>query len=58
MHNWPDLPAGQMSVRAGPIMAAADRFEIILRGKGGHAAMPHMCTDPVVMAAQVSLERE
>jgi amidohydrolase len=41
LHNWPALPAGQMGVRVGPIMAATFRFEIRIRGKGGHAAQPH-----------------
>ncbi|MDB5943804.1 MAG: Hippuricase, partial [Ramlibacter sp.] len=41
LHNWPALPAGQMGVRVGPIMASANRFEIRVHGKGGHAAQPH-----------------
>ena len=53
VHNWPGLPAGQMAVRAGPVMAATDEVQITLRGRGGHAAMPHLVTDPVVAAAQV-----
>lgn len=40
IHNWPDLPVGTIATRPGPIMGAADRFEIVLRGKGGHAAIP------------------
>jgi amidohydrolase len=38
LHNWPDLPLGHAQTRPGPIMAAADRFDITVRGKGGHAA--------------------
>src|SRR5258708_29189016 len=38
LHNWPDLPAGTAMTRPGPIMAAADRFDIVLTGRGGHAA--------------------
>ena len=53
LHNWPGLPPGQMAVRAGPVMAATDEVQITLRGRGGHAAMPHLVTDPVVAAAQV-----
>jgi len=53
VHNWPGLPAGQMAVRAGPVMAATDEVQITLRGRGGHAAMPHLVVDPVVAAAQV-----
>lgn len=51
LHNWPGLPAGHMAVHDGPVMAAADRFEIELLGKGGHAAMPHLGQDPIVAGA-------
>jgi hippurate hydrolase len=51
MHNWPGLPVGHFAMRPGPIMAAADRFTITLEGKGGHAAYPHDCIDPIVVAA-------
>jgi amidohydrolase len=53
VHNWPGLPAGQMAVRAGPVMAATDEIQITLRGRGGHGAMPHLTVDPVVAAAHV-----
>ena len=53
IHNWPGLPPGQMSVRPGPVMAAADEIAVTLRGKGGHAAMPHLTVDPVIISAQV-----
>jgi amidohydrolase len=53
VHNWPGLPPGQMSVRPGPVMAATDEIVIMVRGKGGHAAMPHLTVDPVVVSAQV-----
>lgn len=53
MHNWPNLPAGEAAVVPGPIMAAADQFEIKVTAKGGHAAMPHLCNDPVIVAAQM-----
>jgi amidohydrolase len=53
VHNWPGLPAGQMAVRAGPVMAATDEVQVTLRGRGGHGAMPHLVVDPVVAAAQV-----
>ena len=52
-HNWPGLPPGQMAVRPGPVMAATDEIVITVRGKGGHAAMPHLTVDPVVITAQV-----
>ncbi|MEQ1771615.1 MAG: amidohydrolase, partial [Devosia sp.] len=53
LHNMPGLPAGHFGVRAGGIMAASDRFEIIVSASGGHAAMPHKNTDAVLAAAQV-----
>jgi len=53
MHNWPGLEAGRFSVRPGPMMASADRFDIVVRGMGTHGAMPHRGTDPVVCAAHI-----
>jgi len=53
LHNWPGLPPGQMAVRPGPVMAATDEIVITVRGKGGHAAMPHLTVDPVVITAQI-----
>lgn len=53
LHNWPSLPQGRMAVRAGPIMASTMRFEIKVRGKGGHAAMPHTTLDPVPVACAI-----
>ncbi len=53
LHNWPDLPAGTVATRPGPIMAAADKFEITLTGKGGHAAMPHVTPDAVLAASNL-----
>lgn len=53
MHNLPGLAVGSFSLRPGPIMAAADRFEIRIEGKGGHAANPHLCADPVFAGAQI-----
>jgi hippurate hydrolase len=51
MHNWPGMPVGQFGVRAGPMMASFDIFEIELAGRGAHAAMPHTGIDPVVAAS-------
>jgi len=51
MHNWPGLPAGQMAVMSGPVMAGADRFAIAIAGRGGHAAMPQQTRDVVVAGA-------
>ena len=55
MHNMPDLPIGEFAIRPGPLMASADEFEIVISGRGGHAAMPHLCTDSVVVASHVVL---
>ena len=53
MHNWPGLEAGKFAIRSGPVMAAYDVFDIIINGKGGHAAAPHNAIDPIVIAGQV-----
>ncbi|WP_414147162.1 M20 aminoacylase family protein [Erwinia sp. BNK-24-b] len=55
MHNWPGLPVGHLAVNSGPMMASLDAFEITLRGKSCHAAMPENGADPVVAAAQLIL---
>jgi len=47
MHNWPGLPAGSFGVCAGPMMAATNGFRITVKGRGGHAAAPQDCRDPV-----------
>lgn len=56
LHNWPDLPVGHAQTRPGPIMAAADRFDIILRGRGGHAAQPHRTPDVLLAASQLVVQ--
>jgi amidohydrolase len=48
MHNWPALPAGQFGLRAGPMMAGSNTFEITVSGRGAHAAMPQQGVDPLV----------
>ena len=53
LHNWPGLPAGTMALAAGAVAASVDVFEIIVRGKSCHAAMPHEGADPIVAAAQM-----
>jgi amidohydrolase len=53
MHNWPGMPVGTFAMRAGPMMASFDIFEITIRGKGTHAALPHLGQDPMVAAAQI-----
>jgi amidohydrolase len=53
IHNWPGLPVGKIAVRPGPMMAATDEIRLRIRGRGGHAALPHLAVDPVVIAAHV-----
>jgi hippurate hydrolase len=53
MHNMPGIPVGEFAIRPGAIMAAADQFEVVITGKGGHAAKPHECIDTTVVAAHV-----
>lgn len=53
MHNMPGIPVGEFCIRSGAMMAAADQFEIVVTGKGGHAAKPHDCIDPMVVAAHI-----
>ena len=56
LHNWPDLPAGMVATRPGPIMAAADRFEITIHGRGGHAAIPQNTPDAILAASTLVAE--
>lgn len=53
LHNWPDLPAGSVRTRPGPIMASADKFEIKVTGQGGHAALPHQTPDAILAACEL-----
>jgi hippurate hydrolase len=53
LHNWPGLPPGKIGITPGPAMAAADRVEITIHGRGGHGAHPHASIDPVLVAAHV-----
>jgi hippurate hydrolase len=53
MHNWPGMPAGSFAVSPGPVMASSNEFKITIRGKGGHAALPHNGLDPVPVACQM-----
>jgi amidohydrolase len=50
LHNAPDLDHGHVTVFGGAAMAGADFFDIMIRGRGGHGAMPHLAKDPVVVA--------
>jgi len=53
MHNWPGMPVGKVGASAGPMMAAFDTFDLYIRGKGGHGAMPHQAVDSVLVACEV-----
>jgi amidohydrolase len=53
LHNWPVIAPGIIAVRPGPMMAATDEIQIMVRGKGGHAAVPQLAVDPVVAAAHI-----
>ena len=55
LHNWPELPIGSIGVNSGPMMAAVDEFDIVVKGRGGHAAIPQLAIDPVVIASQIVL---
>jgi amidohydrolase len=53
MHNMPGIPLGHFAIRPGAMMAAADQFDIVVTGKGGHAAKPHDCIDSTVVSAHI-----
>jgi amidohydrolase len=53
IHNWPGMSVGQFAVKSGPVFASSNDFQITIRGKGAHAAMPHNGIDPVPIACQI-----
>jgi len=53
LHNWPGLPPGRIGITPGYAMAAADRIEITIDGRGGHGAHPHTVIDPVLVAGHI-----
>lgn len=53
LHNHPGYPVGKMMFRPGPFMAACDTVNVIIHGKGGHAARPHMTVDPILVASSL-----
>lgn len=55
MHIAPGIDIGKFGICPGPIMGSQDDFDIMVKGKGGHAAEPHLTIDPVVIAAQIIL---
>ena len=55
IHNKPGLPLGTIATKPGPLLAAADRWDLRISGKGGHAAHPHLAKDPLIVAANLVL---
>jgi amidohydrolase len=53
MHNGPGIPVGSFAIRPGPIMASTDSVDIVIEGRGGHAARPHTSIDSVMVGAQL-----
>jgi IAA-amino acid hydrolase len=53
LHVWPTLPTGQIASRGGVLLAAAGEFRLTVRGRGGHAAFPHITHDPIVAISQI-----
>jgi amidohydrolase len=53
LHNRPEIPVGEFGIVQGYANSAVDSFDILVRGKGGHAARPYAAVDPIVMAAQI-----
>ncbi|MCJ8300569.1 MAG: M20 family metallopeptidase [Pseudomonadales bacterium] len=53
MHNWPGIEQGKFAVHTGPVMASMDLFDITISGQGCHAGMPHLGTDPIMVAGQL-----
>ncbi len=53
IHLWNTMPLGLVMAQAGPLMAAADAVRIVLRGRGGHGALPHEAVDAIAVAGQV-----
>ena len=53
LHNWPGYAVGKFAVSPGPVMASSNEFRVVIRGKGGHAALPHNGLDPVPVACQL-----
>lgn len=54
MHNWPGMKAGTFGIIEGPIMASSNYFNIVITGKGAHAAMPHLGCDPIMAVVQLA----
>jgi amidohydrolase len=55
LHLWTNLPVGLIGIREGPLFAHTDELDIVVKGSGGHGAMPQQTVDPIVVAAQIVL---
>jgi amidohydrolase len=55
LHNKPGIPIGQIAAKAGPLLAASDRWDVRIKGHGTHAAHPHLGIDPFVVGAEIVL---
>ena len=53
LHNWPGYPQGSIACSAGPVMASANTFRLLIHGRGSHAALPHQSVDPVPLGCQI-----
>jgi hippurate hydrolase len=53
IHNMPGIPANHFGIRSGPTMASSNRFDIVIKGVGAHAAQPHKGVDPVIIASEM-----
>lgn len=54
MHNWPGVATGSFGITPGPMMASSNEFEVIVKGRGSHAAQPHKSIDPIMVAVQIA----
>ncbi len=54
MHNWPGMAFGSFGVANGPMMASSNEFQVIVKGKGAHAAQPYKGIDPIMVAVQIA----
>jgi len=53
LHVWAEMPSGVIGIREGPLLASADAFKVTIKGRGGHAAMPHLSVDPIACAVDL-----
>ncbi|MDH5605881.1 MAG: amidohydrolase [Anaerolineae bacterium] len=53
LHLWNEMPMGMLGITSGPVMAAAESFDVTITGKGAHGALPHEGVDPILAASQI-----